>query len=35
MDIMTPMTAAEMKNFVRREIDQWSEVVKAAKLEPK
>jgi len=32
---MTPMTSEEMNNFVRREIEQWSEVVKAAKLEPK
>jgi len=35
MDTMTPMTSEEMNNFVRREIEQWSEVVKAAKLEPK
>ena len=35
MDTMTPMTSEQMNNFVRREIEQWSEVVKAAKLEPK
>jgi len=33
MDRMEPMTAAEMKAFVKREIDQWAEVVKAAKIE--
>jgi tripartite-type tricarboxylate transporter receptor subunit TctC len=35
MDTMEPMTPAEMKEFVRREIDQWAGVVKAANLEPK
>jgi tripartite-type tricarboxylate transporter receptor subunit TctC len=35
MDTMEPMTAAQMKDFVRGEIDQWAEVVKAAKLDRK
>jgi tripartite-type tricarboxylate transporter receptor subunit TctC len=35
MDTMEPMTSAQMKDFVRREIDQWAEVVKAAKLDRK
>lgn len=33
MDRMEPMSADEMKAFVKREIDQWAEVVKAAKIE--
>lgn len=35
MDVMSPMTSAQMKEFVRKEIEQWAQVVKAANLQPK
>ncbi len=28
------MTSAQMRDFVRREIDQWAMVVKAAHIQP-
>lgn len=35
MDVATPMTPAQIRDFVRKEIEQWAQVVKAANLEPK
>jgi tripartite-type tricarboxylate transporter receptor subunit TctC len=34
MDIAEPMTPAQAREFVRREIDQWAVVVKAAHIQP-
>jgi len=35
MDVATAMSPAQVKNFVRKEIEQWSQVVKASNLEAK
>jgi tripartite-type tricarboxylate transporter receptor subunit TctC len=34
LDVAEPMTSAQMRDFVRREIEQWSKVVKAANIQP-
>ena len=34
MDTAEPMTPAQVRDFVRREIDQWAVVVKAANIQP-
>lgn len=34
LDVAEPMTPAQARDFVRREIDQWSKVVKAANIQP-
>jgi tripartite-type tricarboxylate transporter receptor subunit TctC len=34
MDTAEPMTSAQTRDFVRREIDQWATVVKAANIQP-
>jgi tripartite-type tricarboxylate transporter receptor subunit TctC len=33
LDVSEPMTSAQARNFVRREIDQWSMVVKASNIQ--
>jgi tripartite-type tricarboxylate transporter receptor subunit TctC len=34
LDVAEPMTSAQTRDFVRREIEQWSKVVKAANIHP-
>jgi len=34
LDVADPMTSAQTRDFVHREIEQWSKVVKAANLQP-
>jgi tripartite-type tricarboxylate transporter receptor subunit TctC len=34
MDVAEPVTPTQMRDFVRREIDQWAMVVKAANIQP-
>ena len=34
LDVAEPMTSAQTRDFVRREIEQWSKVVKAANIQP-
>jgi tripartite-type tricarboxylate transporter receptor subunit TctC len=34
LDVADPMTSAQTRDFVQREIEQWSKVVKAANIQP-